>query len=95
MENWVVVNKKADFNALAQKFGISPVTARLIRNREVLTEEEFERYLSGDIRHVNDPHLLKDVDRLCTILKDKIEQKRLELLKVQPKSCKDCKFYET
>ena len=26
---------------------------------------------------------------------DKIEQKRLELLKVQPKSCKDCKFYET
>lgn len=76
MENWVVVNKKADFNALAQKFGISPVTARLIRNREVLTEEEFERYLSGDIRHVNDPHLLKDVDRLCTILKDKIEQKR-------------------
>lgn len=76
MENWVVVNKKADFNMLARKFGISPVTARLIRNREVLTEEAFEQYLSGDIRHLNDPHLLKDVDRLCAILKDKIEQKK-------------------
>jgi len=76
MENWVVVNKKADFNMLAGKFGISPVTARLIRNREVLTEEAFEQYLSGDIRHLNDPHLLKDVDRLCAILKDKIEQKK-------------------
>jgi len=76
MENWVVVNKKADFNTLAQKFGISPVTARLIRNREVLTEDAFEQYLSGDIRHLNDPHQLKDVDRLCAILKDKIEQKK-------------------
>ena len=76
MENWVVVNKKADFNVLAQKFGISPVTARLIRNREVLTEEAFEQYLSGDIRHLNDPHLLKDVDRLCAVLKDKIAQQK-------------------
>lgn len=76
MENWVVVNKKADFNALAQKFKISPVTARLIRNRDVLTEAEFEQYLSGDIRHLNDPHLLKDVDRLCVILKEKIEKKQ-------------------
>ena len=76
MENWLVINKKADFNALSKKFGISPITARLIRNREVLTEEAFEHYLSGDIRHLNDPHLLKDVDRLCAILKEKIEQKK-------------------
>jgi len=77
MENWIVINKKADFNALAQKFGISPVTARLIRNREVLTEEMFERYLSGDTRYLNNPHLLKDVDCLCAILKEKIEKRKL------------------
>ncbi|MBR5127245.1 MAG: single-stranded-DNA-specific exonuclease RecJ [Roseburia sp.] len=76
MENWLVINKKADFKALSEKFGISPVTARLIRNREVVTEEAFEQYLVGDIRHLNDPHLLKDVDRLCAILKEKIEQKK-------------------
>ncbi|MBQ8278262.1 MAG: single-stranded-DNA-specific exonuclease RecJ [Roseburia sp.] len=76
MEKWVVINKKADFEALSKKFGISPVTARLIRNREVLTEEAFEQYLSDDIAHLNDPHLLKDVDRLCAILKTKIEQQK-------------------
>lgn len=81
MENWVVVNKKADFNALAQRFGISPVTARLIRNRDVLTEEAFEQYLSGDIRQLNDPHLLKDVDRLCEILTDKISHgKKIQII---------------
>ncbi len=81
MENWVVVNKKADFNALAQKFGVSPVTARLIRNREIQTEEAFERYLSGNLSHLNDPHLLKDVDRLCAILEEKIEfQKTIQII---------------
>ena len=81
MENWVVVNKKADFQALSERFGISPVTARLIRNREVVTEEAFEQYLYGDIKHLNDPHLLKDVDRLCAILKEKIEeQKRIQII---------------
>lgn len=76
MENWLVINKKADFGALSEKFSISPLVARLIRNRDVVTEEEFEQYLSGDIRHLNDPHLLKDVDRLCAILKEKIEQQK-------------------
>lgn len=76
MENWLVINKKADFKALSEKFGISPITARLIRNRDVLAEEAFEQYLSGDISHLNDPHLLKDVDRLCAILKEKIEQQK-------------------
>ena len=47
MEKWFVIQKGADFNALGQKFGISPVTARLIRNREVIGEEAFDRYLNG------------------------------------------------
>ena len=73
MEKWFVINKKADFEELGRKFGISPVTARLIRNRDVISEEEFEKYLNGSITEANDPHLLKDVDRLCMLLKEKIE----------------------
>ena len=49
MEKWFVINKKADFEELGRKFGISPVTARLIRNRDVISEEEFEKYLNGSI----------------------------------------------
>ena len=73
MEKWVVINKKADFNELGKRFGISPVTARLIRNRDVVTEEEISKYLNGTIADLNNPHLLKDVDYLCTVLKEKIE----------------------
>ena len=73
MEKWVVINKKADFNELGKRFGISPVTARLIRNRDVVTEEEISKYLNGTIEDLNNPHLLKDVDYLCTVLKEKIE----------------------
>ncbi len=73
MEKWFVINKKADFEELGRKFGINPVTARLIRNRDVISEEAFERYLKGSIVEANDPHLLKDVDHLCAVLKEKIE----------------------
>ena len=73
MEKWFVINKKADFEELGRKFGINPVTARLIRNRDVISEEAFERYLKGSIAEANDPHLLKDVDHLCAVLKEKIE----------------------
>ena len=81
MEKWVVINKKADFNALSKQFGISPVIARLIRNREVLTEEGFKEYLNGSIEQFHNPHQLKDVELLCGILKQKIqEQKTIQII---------------
>ena len=49
MEKWFVINKGADFEKLGKEFGISPVTARLIRNREVIGEAAFERYLYGSL----------------------------------------------
>ena len=39
MEKWMVSAKKADFQKLAAEFGIDPVTARLIRNRDIVGEE--------------------------------------------------------
>ena len=74
MEKWFVINKGADFEKLGKEFGISPVTARLIRNREVIGEAAFERYLYGSLKDLYDPHLLKDADRLTDILKVKIEE---------------------
>ena len=50
MEKWFVINKGADFEKLGKEFGISPVTARLIRNREVIGEAAFERYLYGSLK---------------------------------------------
>lgn len=78
---WMVYGKKADFNALAQRFSISPVTARIIRNRDVLGEAEMERYLHGTLEDLYDPHQLKDLDLAVKILHKKIlEKKKLRIV---------------
>lgn len=81
MEKWFVINKGADFAGIAKRFGISPVTARLIRNREVMGDEAIARYLKGGIGELYDPHLLLDSDRLTDILVQKIsEQKKISVI---------------
>lgn len=81
MEKWFVIDKGADFAGIAKRFGISPVTARLIRNREVMGDEAIARYLKGGIGELYDPHLLLDSDRLTDILVQKIsEQKKIRVI---------------
>lgn len=81
MEKWFVINKGADFAGIAKRFGISPVTARLIRNREVMGDEAIARYLKGGIGELYDPQLLLDSDRLTDILVQKIsEQKKIRVI---------------
>ena len=48
-EKWMVYTKRADFQKIADEFGISPVTARIMRNRDVEGEEAVRRYLFGGI----------------------------------------------
>ena len=81
MEKWFVINKGADFAGIAKRFGISAVTARLIRNREVMGDEAIARYIKGGIGELYDPHLLLDSDRLTDILVQKIsEQKKIRVI---------------
>ena len=56
-ERWRVYGKKADFNRIAQTFHISPVTARIIRNRDVDGEDAIRRYLYGTVEDLYDPRL--------------------------------------
>ena len=51
MAKWYVAAKKADFNGIGQRFSISPVLARVIRNRDIEGDEAIEKYLHGTIRH--------------------------------------------
>ena len=41
-ERWYLQTKKADFNEISRKFNISPILARLIRNRDVVGDETLE-----------------------------------------------------
>lgn len=72
-KKWVVAAKKADFNKIAQDFGISPYLARIIRNRGAVTDEEINSFLNGDLSMMHDPALLKDMDVAASIMADAIE----------------------
>lgn len=73
-EQWMLQTKRADFDEIAKFHHISPVTARIIRNREVLGREAVEKYLRGGLSDLYSPCLLKDMDRAISILKEKIQQ---------------------
>ena len=76
MERWVVAAKRADFTAIGKEFGIDPVIARLIRNRDVQDREEIRRYLYGTVEELASPHLMKDVDKAVEILRNKKKEKK-------------------
>ena len=81
MERWVVLNKKADFYGIGQKFGIDPVIARLIRNRDIIEEKEIEQYLFGTIESLPSPEEMKDMEKATDILVSKIHQgKRIRII---------------
>lgn len=74
MEKWVVAAKKADFYSIGQQFHIDPVIARLIRNRDVIGEEKIREYLSGTVKELPSPWLMKDMKKAVAILRKKIEE---------------------
>ncbi|MCR4739864.1 MAG: single-stranded-DNA-specific exonuclease RecJ, partial [Lachnospiraceae bacterium] len=73
MAEWKIKNKKADFDAIAKDHGISPMLARILVNRDITDPEEIRRYLKGDLTMLNDPHLLKDMDKAVSILSEHID----------------------
>lgn len=66
--------KKADFNGIAEKYQISPIIARLMRNRDVIGDEAIDFYLNGTVEDLYDGLLMKDMDRAVDILREKIEE---------------------
>ena len=81
MEKWVVSAKRADFKKIAEKFGIDQVTARIIRNRDVVGEEAIEQYLFGTLKDLHAPRQMKDIELAAEILKEKIKQgKQIRIL---------------
>lgn len=76
MEKWVITAKRADFQQIAGNFGIDQVTARLIRNRDVVGDEAIYRYLHGSRKDMHSPWKMKDMERVVHILAGKIREKK-------------------
>ncbi|MBQ8147830.1 MAG: single-stranded-DNA-specific exonuclease RecJ [Lachnospiraceae bacterium] len=70
-EKWILLNKKADFYQLAEQFHIDPVIARIIRNREIITERDYARYLNSNAE-LHDPKQMKDMEKGVELIRDAI-----------------------
>lgn len=73
-ERWVILRKGADFKRIGEKFHISPRLACLIRNRDIVGDENIEAYLYGTIADLYDGMMMKDMDRAVEILMEKIRE---------------------
>ena len=76
MEQWYLYKKKADFTKIGEKFQIDPVIARLIRNRDVIGDEEIHKYLYGNLSDISDPFLMKGVREGVDIIREKIRDRK-------------------
>lgn len=76
MEKWFLHTKRADFDGISKRFQISPVLARIIRNRGVENDGQMERYLNGKVDALYDPAMLKDMEKATDILLKKLEEGR-------------------
>ena len=78
---WTVYGKRADFFANAKRFNIDPVTARVIRNRDIIGDEAIEMYLNEDMSMAHEPSLMKDMTKGCRIMLDKMrEGKKIRII---------------
>lgn len=63
MEKWFVTAKSGDFEQWAEAFQISPVLARILRNREMKKELTIGKFLFGTLKDCHSPMLMKDMDK--------------------------------
>lgn len=75
MEKWYVAAKKADFQQWAAEFQISPVLARILRNRDLTESGEIRKFLYGSLNDCYSPWLLKDMEKAVEILRKAIEER--------------------
>ncbi len=76
MAKWMIASKKADFGQIAEKYHITPVLARILRNRDLISEQEIERFLYGTRKDLHNPRMMKDMETAAGIVGRKIRQQK-------------------
>ena len=80
-KKWTVSAKRADFGKIAAACGISPILARLIRNRDVVGVDETRLFLEGGLEDLHDPRLLPDAGKAVDLLAEQIKEgKRIRII---------------
>ncbi len=72
-EKWYVAAKKADFEGIGRQFSIDPLTARMIRNRDIEGEDAIRKYLYGTLDDLYPPEAMKGIPEAVSLLLEKIK----------------------
>lgn len=75
-ERWIEYAKKADFDSWSKALGVSQITARLLRNRDITSLEEAQAFLYGKMTDLEDPFHMKDMEKGVRLLSDTIRAGR-------------------
>ena len=73
-EKWMVHSKKADFDGFAKALGVSPIVARIMRNKDLDTIEAQRAFLDNRMENLHNPSLMKDMDKAIDIIINKIQE---------------------
>ena len=73
MKKWMMTRKSADFDYFAKKYNIDPLLVRILVNKGLKNDNDFDSYLFGGDASFHDPFFLKDIDKAVEIVKKKIE----------------------
>ncbi len=71
-KKWFVSAKRADFEEIGKKFHITPMTARIIRNRDVIGDDQIRKYLQGNLSDLYSPWLLAGMKEAINLLQQAI-----------------------
>ena len=69
---WRMHTKRADFSEIAARFGISPVMARILVNRDLDTDEKREEYLYGSLSSIPDAEKMLGIEEAVRLLQEKL-----------------------
>ena len=68
-----ISGERADFQEIGRKYGIDPVIARIIRNRDITEDAEINQYLNGTLDDIPSWKSLKDIEKAVEIISQKID----------------------
>ena len=75
MKQWMYKKCNADTAAIAKRYNISEVFARVLVNRGLYTWKDMDAYLFPDMEKMYKPELMKDVTKAAEILLDAVKNK--------------------
>ncbi|MDW8799729.1 single-stranded-DNA-specific exonuclease RecJ [Clostridium sp. A1-XYC3] len=74
MARWMLKQRAVNIKKLSEATGISETLVTILANRDIKTEEEIIKFMNPSIENLQNPLLMKDMDKGTGIIKDAIEE---------------------